>query len=359
MISAEFRGLKIAGIATAVPTKCVKAHEYDDLFGEDTVSKNIQQTGVEQTFHASEKQTSADFAYVAAKKLMDEMNIDPESIGVLIFTAAYLDYQVPPTSCVLHGRLGLSQDCIVFDTNLACSGYVYGLETLCSILKNSSAKRGLLLTGDITSKVVSPLDKSRLLFGDGGSATLVEKCDNSEPLLFGMKTDGSRFKSIIVPAGAYRNKDASTEREEWFDGNIRSDYELFMNGTEVFSFTMTDVPKLALEFLDKYGLNEEDFDSYIFHQPNLFILKHLIKKIKGPKEKLRISLDRYGNTSVCAIPITICDTYHNSQGNKKIFIYGFGVGLSWACGAISIDTDHVYEIIHTDDYFMDGAVSHQ
>lgn len=358
MRSAEFTGLKIAGIATAVPTKCVKAHEYDELFGAETVSKNIQTTGVEQSYHASEQQTSSDFAYVAAKNLMERMHIDPESIGVLIFTAAYMDYQVPPTSCVLHSRLGLSTDCIVFDTNLACSGYVYGLQTLCAVLKSSNAKRGLLLTGDITSKVVSPLDKSRMLFGDGGTATLVEKADNEDKLRFAMRTDGSRFKSIIVPAGAYRNIDASHERVEWFDGNIRSDYDLFMNGPDVFSFTMTDVPKLAIEFMDHYNMSEADFDSYIFHQPNLFILKHLIKKIKGPKEKLRISLDRYGNTSVCSIPLTICDTYHNSNGEKRIFIYGFGVGLSWACASITVDTDHVYEIEHTDDYFKDGAVSH-
>ena len=359
MIASEFTGIKIAGIATAVPTKCVKAHDYDELFGEDIVSKNIQTTGVEQTYHASDYQTSSDFAYVAAKKLMDEMNIDPDSIGVLIFTAAYLDYQVPPTACVLQARLGLSSDCIVFDTNLACSGYVYGLHTICSILNNSSAKRALLLTGDITSKVVSPLDKSRMLFGDGGSATLIEKCDSDEPFRFGMKTDGSRFKSIIVPAGAYRNVGASHEREEWFDGNKRSDYDLFMNGTDVFGFTMTDVPKLANEFMDYFNMSESDFDSYIFHQPNLFILKHLIKKINGPQDKLKISLDRYGNTSVCSIPITICDSYSQSNDNKRLFIYGFGVGLSWACASIIVDTNHVYEIIHTDDYYKDGAVAHQ
>lgn len=359
MISAEFTGLKISGIATAVPTKCVKAHEYDALFGEETVTKNIQTTGVEQSFHASEQQTSSDFAYVAAKKLMTEMKIDSDSIGVLIFVAAYLDYQVPPTSCVLQSRLGLSTDCIVFDMNLACSGYVYGLQTLCAVLKGSSAKRGLLLTGDITSKVVSPLDKSRMLFGDGGTATLVEKVEKADELRFAMKSDGSRYKSIIVPAGAYRNVGAPHEREEWFDGNIRSDYDLFMNGTEVFSFTMTDVPKLANEFMEHYGMTEADFDSYIFHQPNLFILKHLIKKIKGPKEKLRISLDRYGNTSVCAIPLTICDTYHDATGEKQIFIYGFGVGLSWACASITVDTDHVYAIEHTDDYYTDGSISHK
>ncbi len=359
MITSDFSGLRIMGVASSVPTKCVDAHEYDSLFGEDVVTKNVANVGIKQSYHASDNQTSSDFAYVAAKRLFKELDIDPSTIGVLIFTATFLDYHEPPTACVLHHRLGLSTDCIVFDTDLACSGYVYGLQTLCSTLKCSSAKRGLLLTGDIASKVVSPLDKSRMLFGDGGSATLVEKCDDGDEFHFGMKTDGSRFKSIIVPAGAYRNVGASHEREKWFDGNIRSDYDLFMNGTEVFSFTMTDVPKLADEFMEKYGYTSDDFDSYILHQPNLFILKHLIKKIKAPKEKLKISLDRYGNTSVCAIPITLCDAYYGTEGKKKLFIYGFGVGLSWACASIVIDTKNVFEIEHTDDYYTDGAVSHQ
>ncbi len=358
MITSDFYGLKIRGVTSSVPTKCVDAHEYDDLFGEEVVSKNVANVGIMQSYHASEYQTSSDFAYVAAMRLMKELDIDPKSIGVLIFTATFLDYHEPPTACVLHHRLGLSTDCIVFDTDLACSGYVYGLQTLCATLQCSSAKRGLLLTGDIASKVVSPLDKSRMLFGDGGSATLVEKTDDEDEFHFGMKTDGSRFKSIIVPAGAYRNHDASHERVEWFDGNVRSDYDLFMNGTEVFSFTMTDVPKLADEFMNHYGFVPDDFDSYILHQPNLFILKHLIKKMKAPKEKLKISLDRYGNTSVCAIPITICDAYHGTKGKKRLFIYGFGVGLSWACASIVIDTENVYEIEHTDDYYKDGEVSH-
>ncbi|MCR4818300.1 MAG: ketoacyl-ACP synthase III [Fretibacterium sp.] len=358
MITSDFSNLKIAGIAAAVPTKCVRAHDYDELFGEKTVSKNISSAGMEQTYHASEAQTSSDLAYAAAKNLMEKMDIDPSSIGVLIFVAGYLDYQVPPTACVLHSRLGLSTDCMAFDTDLGCSGYVYGLQMLCATLQTSSAKRGLLLTGDITSKVVSPLDKSRLLFGDGGSATLVEKCEAEVPFHFGMKTDGSRFKSIIVPAGAYRNINASRERTEWADGNIRSDYNLFMDGMEVFKFTMTDVPGLATEFMEHYGHSVDDFDSFIFHQPNLFILKHLMKKLNIPEEKMPISLDRYGNTSVCAIPITICDAYHGKSGEKKLFIYGFGVGLSWACASIAIDASHVYPIEHTDDYFKDGSVSH-
>ena len=90
MITSEFSGLRIMGIASAVPTTCVDAHDYDDLFGREVVSKNVANVGVKQTYHASEFQTSSDFAYVAAKRLLKEMDIDPNSIGVLIFTATFL-----------------------------------------------------------------------------------------------------------------------------------------------------------------------------------------------------------------------------------------------------------------------------
>lgn len=360
MISSQFTNMKIVGVNAAVPTKKVDAHDYDEIFGAETVDKIIAVTGVRSTYHAMPEQTSSDLGFAAAKKLIDVFNVDPKTIGVLIFTAAYLDYFVPPSACVLHHRLGLSQDCIVFDTNLGCSGYVYALQTMCATLHTTNTTRGLLVTGDITSKVVSPLDKSRVLFGDGGTATLIEKCNDSEPIRFGMKTDGRRFKDIIVPAGAFRNVGASHERTAWADGNVRSDYDLYMNGPDVFNFTMTDVPKLVKEFMEFYGDEINNYDNIILHQPNNFILKHLIKKIKASLKRMPISLDRYGNTSVCSIPLTICDTYgdNNADGAQKLFLYGFGVGLSWAIATLTLDTTKVLPISHTDDYYLDGAVSH-
>jgi 3-oxoacyl-[acyl-carrier-protein] synthase III len=359
MISSEFNNIKIVGIEAAVPTNKVDSHAYDDIFGAETVEKNIAVTGIKSTYHAVPEQTSSDLGFVAAKKLLGKLNIDPNSIGVILFTAAYLDYIVPPTACVLQHRLGLSQDCIAYDINLACSGYVYALQAMCATLHTTSATRGLLITGDITSKVVSPLDKSRMLFGDGGTATLVEKCENAGQIRFGMKTDGSRFKAIIVPAGAFRNCGAPQERTEWADGNTRSDYDLYMNGTNVFNFTMTDVPKLVKEFMDFYNEKIESYDNIIFHQPNYFILKHLLKKIKASPEKMPISLDRYGNTSVCSIPLTMCDAYGGrSKGMQKLLLYGFGVGLSWAIATITLDTNCILPIFHSDDYYLDGGVRH-
>jgi 3-oxoacyl-[acyl-carrier-protein] synthase-3 len=213
--------------------------------------------------------------------------------------------------------------------------------------------------GDTTSKSASPLDRNRLLFGAAGSAVLVEKSSGAPEMLFGLKSDGNRFKTIITPAGAFRNRNASREREPWFDGNIRSDYDVFINGADVFSFTMTDVPRLFEEFLDHFSLRTEEFDCLLLHQANLWIMKRIARKLKIPAEKMPVSLDRYANSSQATIPVTICDAFAGVQDRHiHALASGFGVGLSWGVASLDFDTNDVFPIIHTDDFYTDGAVSH-
>lgn len=359
MIASEFNHIKITGVAAAVPTKKVCSDEYVERFSEETVRKLIASTGVKECYHAHEKQTSSDLAFSAAEHLLKEKNIDPKDIGILIFVVAYADYFTPASAMVLQKRLGLSQNCIAYDVNLGCSGVIYGLQTVASLLQCSSAQKALLLVGDITSKVISPYDTSCILFGDAGGAILLEKTDESAPMQFGLKSDGERFKALIVPGGGFRNPNASREMVVWGDGNRRSDCNLYMNGTDVFSFTMTDVPALFKEFMEYYHVTAEEVDALVLHQPNAFILKHLAKKLKIPMDKVPLSLDRYGNTSGVSIPVTLCDAYGMQNGkNLRLMLSGFGVGLSWGVATLSLDTDAVLPIIHSDDYYQDGGVSH-
>lgn len=359
MIASTLEGIKITGLAAALPTKKISNQDYASLFGQETVDKIIDTTGVRESYHVHQDQTAGDLAYAAARHLMTEMDIDPQSVGILIFVVTYPDYFSPATANVIQKRLDLSTDCLAFDMNLACSGFVLGLLTAGSLLKTSSTKRALLLVGDSTSKTVSPQDKSRLLFGDGGAALLLEADPEAEPMDFGVKNDGRRFKSIIVPGGAFRQPRANWDMEQWADGNSRSDNHLFMDGTNVFAFTMTDVPALIKEFLAHYDQSIENFDAGVFHQPNLFILKHLAKKIKLPLEKMPISLDRYGNTSGVSIPLTLCDAFGGKDERRlKLLLCGFGVGLSWAAASATLDRKYILPVIHTDEYYQDGLVAH-
>lgn len=363
MIQSEFKGIKISGIATAVPkNREIIIDKYSNIFGTEAVEQFSKTTGVLERRIANDNQTSSDFAYVAANELLNKKQINREEIGIAIYITQTPDYLIPATACVLHKRLGLSKDCICFDVNLGCSGYVYGMQILSSLLSNTNCKYGLLMVGDTSSsRGISPEDKSAImLFGDAGSATLFEKADKTCTIRNSYRSDGEGFKTIIRPAGSNRKPVAETERVVWGDGNKRSDYDLYMNGVDVFSFTVFEVPSLINEFIESFSVEKDDVDSFVFHQANCYIIKQVVKKSKLPKEKIPISMDRYANTSVTSIPLTLCDTYGNRNDDRvrKIFSCGFGVGLSWGISLFDINEKDILPIIETDDYFTEGDVSH-
>lgn len=359
MLSSKIAGVKISGVSSALPVRKVENTEYNDIFGEETVRKTIESTGVYSTYHSVEKQTASDLAFVAAKNLMEKRNINPADIGILLFIGAHHDYIAPATAFVLQKRLGIPADSIVFDVNLGCSGFVYGLHIGASLLKNANTDKALILFGDSSSRVVSPKDTSRLLFGDSGAALLLEKTfAESDVMSFGLMSDGNRFNEIYVPAGGYRHMNGSHEIRSEEDGRERSDYHSHMNGTNVFVFSVTDVPKLVREFMKDIDITPDDADMLFMHQPNLFIIKNLLKKLKFPEDKAPMTIDKYGNTSSVSIPITLCDCYgQNKDGIKNVLLLGFGVGLSWGVSYLPIDTEVILPVVNSDEYFEDGLLS--
>ena len=362
MIQSTFKNLKIAGIAVAVPkNKEILLSKYSGIFGEDAVKQFSKTTGVVERRVADRDQTSSDLAYEAAKFLLSRKHIKKEELGIAIYVTQTPDYRIPATACVLHKRLELSKDCIAFDVNLGCSGYVYGLQIINSLMETTDCKYGLLMVGDTSNKGIAPKDKSAaMLFGDSGSATLIEKTETHQPIYTSYRTDGEGYKAIIIPAGAYRNLDASHERTIWGDGNERSDYDLYMNGVDVFSFTISEVPKMINEFIEKNHFEKNDFDSYVFHQANCYILKQIVKRCKIPKERVPISMDRYGNTSVTSIPLTLCDKYGevNSCSSLKVLSCGFGIGLSWGIATFEVNSEDIFPIIESEESYKEGYVNH-
>ena len=361
MLISEFNNMMLRGIVCTVPIKkIVNEKEYAEVFGEKTVKKIVSSTGIRETYQCPKEQTVCDLGYIAAKELLEKENINPKSVDILIFASGYPDYKAPSTAFVLQKRLGIGIDSIVYDINLGCSGFLFGMQTICSILQASNAKRGILIIGDTTSKSVSPLDKSRLLFGDAGGAVLIEKREKAGKMRFAMRSDGERFKAIIIPAGGAREWGGSNERVLWGDGNTRSDYDLFMNGTDVFHFSITDVPQLINEYLECYKKTAEDYDCLLLHQANTFIIKHLAHKIHFPMNKVPLSLDRYGNSSATTIPVTLCDAYAGKPAQKlHMLMSSFGIGLSWAVAEMEMDSSHIYPILKTDDYYTDAGISHE
>ena len=354
----HYNNIHIAGVASAVPTQRVIVDSFADSFGKETVEKFSKMTGVKEFRKAFEHQTASDLGYAAADKLLSEKNINRDEIGALVFIAHSVDYRRPATACVLHKRLGLSKDCAAFDIGLGCSATVYGLQVVGSMVANSDISKALLITGESLTKMVNPGDKSvAMLFGDGGSAILLEKRDGS-PMDILLRTDGNGYNAIIAPAGGYRNMDAPRKDEVWPDGNVRNLYNTYMNGTDVFSFTITEVPVAIRDFIEKTGVGIEEYDCFAFHQANQYISKQLAKKFKIPMEKMPLCLDRYGNTSAPAVTMALCDRYGEEIGGEiKTMFCCFGVGLSWGVASARISVDDILPIIETDEIFEEGIIN--
>lgn len=340
--------MEIKGVACAVPDRIVDNRYYNKVFGEENVNKFIKMTGVKTRYIALDEQCTSDLCYAATVKLMEKLNWEPSSIDALILITQTPDYAVPSSACVLQHRLGLSEDCIAFDVNLGCSAYVYGIWLAATMISQQDLSRVLLLVGDTSNYGINQNDSATaMIFGDGGSATALEKSEGKD-IRYTLKTKGSGFKYIIVPSGHARNRSKiSTDSSE---------YELAMDGSAVFSFTITDVPRTINSFVSQHNIDMNNIDMYVFHQANLFILKHLIKKLNLPSEKVPISIDRYGNTSGESIPLTLVDALGNEESKEpiRLLLCGYGVGLSWGCIYLEMDRSVCLPMIYTNDYYKGG-----
>ena len=342
--------IKVVGMAAAVSNTWDSVREISTE-DESVINKFIKTTGVEGRYSASPNQCTSDFCFAAAEKILTEKGINREDIGVLVFVTQTSDYGIPATACVLQDRLGLRKSCIAFDVNLGCSGFTYGMTIAGSLLMSTDAKYALLLAGDTSARERSQKEKKKfghsaeLLFGDSGTATLIEKAA-SEKIMVSSHTDGSGFKAIISPYGSFRNPD----RPESEIPGTR------MDEIAVFNFATVEASEQINDYMQKLGTTPEDYDCLVLHQANMMIMKRIGKKTAFPAEKVLVSLNKFGNTSSSSIPITLVYKYGDVDEDKTInaLCCGFGVGLSWSTLALPINVKDIYTLVHTDEYFVDG-----
>jgi 3-oxoacyl-[acyl-carrier-protein] synthase-3 len=345
----NFNNVNIIGISACVPKNISSNFELLQDYPKDEVDKIINNIGIKEKRHVDLNTTAADLCFKAAEKLFDDMSIDRATIDMLIFLTQLPDYSLPATSPNLQDRLGLSKNTACFDISLACSGYVYALSTAFAYASQNGINRVLLLVGETFSKIVSSKDRvNSPLYGDAGTATLIEKTINSDSY-FSLYSDGSGFKSIIIKAGGSRypvnaKNIVPIEKE---DGNFRADNQVFMDGLEVFNFTLKVVPKSINEILTFSKIDRDNIDYFLFHQANKFMIDFFVKKLKIESDKVPISLDTFGNVSSPTIPLTIVSRLNNFKIKNKsqILMSGFGAGLSWGTAVLNLDNCHICNLI--------------
>ena len=348
-------GIGIAGVACAVPKNHVTVDSFIPVFGEEVTAKFTAGTGIKAMYKALPEQTASDLAVAAAENLFAHIEVDKAEIGAMLLVTQSPDYRRPSSASIVQKRLELPIDCTCMEINLGCSGFVYGMQTAMALMNSSDMKYVLLLMGETASKLVDPRDKSIvMMYGDAGAAVLLERQPEAKTTTL-LRSDGGRFQAIVLPAGGFRDMNPGHERFVCSDSIERSLYDIFMDGTSVFSFSITDVPQALKDYLERTETTAADYDTFLFHQANQFIIKQLIRKLKLPKDAVPISLDRYGNTGGISIPLTLCDAFGDkSEGKKNALMCGFGIGLSWGVANAVIDTEKVFPIVGTEDYYAEG-----
>jgi 3-oxoacyl-[acyl-carrier-protein] synthase-3 len=300
----------ILDVATYLPQLRLLNEDLATLYPAWPAEKIYEKTGIRQRAVAAPEETAGDMAYEAAINLFKQGHVTLADIDFVILCTQAPDYILPTTACILQDRLKISKNAGALDVNLGCSGYVYGLSLAKGLIETGSASCVLLLTADTYSKYIHPMDKSvRTIFGDGATATAITAANKQSgkigPFVFG--TDGSGAKNLIVEAGMARmprNKSTAIEKTDTF-GNLRTAENLYMNGPEVMSFTLREVPIAVEALLKKCKKTDDEIDYFVFHQANKFMLDSLRKKLELSEYKLPIEIELCGNTVSSTIPMVL------------------------------------------------------
>ena len=338
--------ISIKAIAACIPKHIERTADYHHITKEEQ-ELFIKTTGIRERRVASSNTTCSDLCYSAAKDILGKI-VDPEEIDILIFVSQSPDYFLPATAIILQDKLNLKKECIAFDVNLGCSGYVYGLSIIGNLLQSGQLKKALLLVGDKSSISASYTDKSAYpLFGDAGTATLLEHDLNAKPWHFNLQSDGSGKDAIIIEHGHSRNPyNGSSDIEiEIEPGITRTKKHLALNGLDIFNFALREVASNINALLEKNNFTKNQIDFYILHQANKLINESVRKKLKIEIEKTPYSIDVFGNTSSASIPLTLCYKLKNELKSNylTLLLSGFGVGYSW--GSVILETNNVYSNI--------------
>ncbi len=353
MVFSKFNNVKIAAIAASVPEEEINFQTVMEKKIAEGLSEDakyfktfMRNTGIKAKRKSGYEQTAADFSFSAAKQIMDAGYYQPDEIGVLINITQTPDYRTPSTAMALQKRLGFSKDCLVFDINLGCSGFVYGVSLAASLLKTSTAKKAIVTVGDTLARGRKHIKLKRssntgLLFGDASAAMLLEK-DADHGFCSALMSDGSGHKALSSPYNAWRHP----EGPESIPGD----------DIAVFNFTIDEVPALLKEYMDVTETAIEDYDDLVLHQANMMILKNIAKRVGMPMEKVPVCLDRFGNTSGCSVPLAIVDKYgtNNEDRNVNLLTSSFGIGLSWGVVGFKINTKDILPLTEGKDTFDDG-----
>lgn len=343
----QFNNVQISGVKVVLPNKCINIDEEINFYKDEPklLERNKKILGLGKRYVIEDDITSLDLCEQAARELIAELNIDSSQIDTIIDASISHEYVTPADSCILHGRLNLSENCSCFDVGgLSCSAYVYALWLAHSLIASKSSKKCLVLAGDMNSTHSDVRNRiSNMLYSDAGSATILECTDDDNTAFFYTGTRGKDWDKIVIPASGARlpvRKDIANIEVVDKDGNVWHLYDEILKGMDIFKFTMENAPFSVNKILKYAHLTMNDIDFVAFHQANGQIVKTVATHSGVPKEKYsNETFSKYANCGAPSVLSNICDVLEYRAINNLMMVT-FGVGLSWGTAIVNFANSH-------------------
>ena len=336
--------IRIAGLGACVPSRVEDNLSLPIFANEEEARKVIASTGIERHRAVDDGVTASDLSVKAVGGLLRDLGWEASEVDCLFYVCTSRDFIAPQTACLLQDRLGLRKDAFVMDLPLGCSGWVYGMSVIGSMMASGSFRKGLLIAAETNTRNRSRTDRTvRPLFGDAATVTALEFCPEAAPMNFMFGVDGSGYQAVWAKYGGMRYPTTAEALDpvEYEPGVTRRGTDMVVNGMDVFGFAIKTPPKALKEFVREFEVDTEKVDYLILHQANKFIDEKIRKSLKMPAEKVPYCLEDFGNVTSASIPLTLVTRCADALRIRpcSLLACGFGVGLAWA--TMNFETDGI------------------
>ena len=302
-------GCKIVATGKAVPENVVTNDDLSKIV--ETSDEWIKKrTGMSVRHHVTSEENTTSLSLEAASQALSKSGLDKDDIDVVVVATLSADNYCPSTAALLQSKLGLKTDIIAIDVNAACSGFLFGLETMRGLLMARGGKAGILVGVETLSKKLDMTDRGTcVLFGDGAAACVVELADSPYTCITGVQSDPEMIYCHVP------------------DGKIH------MDGQGTYKFAVATVPGLIRDTLDAAGLEVGEIDHFILHQANLRIIESIAQKLGTDMNRFVVNIEKYGNTSAASVGLALSDADDAGliKRGDKVLLCAFGAGRTWAC----------------------------
>ncbi len=318
------KSVGIIGTGSYLPEKVLTNFDLEKMV--DTSNEwIIKRTGISERRILDEDAPSYSMGIEAAKRALENANLQAEDIDLIVFATITDDYYTPSAGCIIQGAIGAC-NAIAFDVNAACTGFIYALVVAQQFITSGKFKNALVIGCEALSKITDWKDRNTcILFGDGAGAAVLSQVDEGYGILNSfLGTDGTSGMVLNAPS-LYITEE---EKERRQNGKLNS---LWMDGTEVFKFAVKTMSNATLKVLEELNMSVDDLQHIFPHQANTRIIDGAIKKLGIPDDKLYYIIHKYGNISSASVPVALDEA--NREGRLKkgdnLVLVGFGGGLTW------------------------------